>query len=127
MFSNCKNLQYINLNKSIGRSDLGVQGNSMFNNTQKNIVICIDISRNPKINLSIAKIECPVIDCSAEWKKNQKKLDPKTQICYDTCKEFNKYEFEYDCIDSCPTGYVPNDGNICEIQIIPSTETDSSI
>ena len=42
-------------------------------------------------------------------------------------KLMNKYEFEYDCYDSCPTGYIPNDDNICEIQIIPSTETDTSI
>ena len=125
MFNGCTNLKYINLNNSIETINLK-STTSMFYSVPINIAICIDIYNNTNIYNLIDKILCPLIDCSSNWKKYQKKIIlGNNRQCFDNCNETEKNKYEYDniCYEECPNGTYPNIFNICEIRNI-SFETD---
>ena len=99
MFSSCNKLEYINLNNS--KNFLNNADNSkIFKESAKNLVICINGINNEDIN----KAECGTIDCSYDWKKNQKKVDAYNYNCIlnNQCNlTDNKYEFENKCYKEC--------------------------
>ena len=98
MFKDCTNLKYINLNNSIENINF-IRAISMFNSVPINIAICIDVNNNKKIDISISKLKCPIIDCSNDWKKHQKKIIlGNSDICFNNCYETENNKYEYDNI-----------------------------
>jgi surface protein len=65
-FYDCPNLEYINLNNTDFSQTII---NNMFS-TAKNLVIC---TQDEKIKDSIKFLGCAIVDCSENWRKNQKK------------------------------------------------------
>ena len=72
MFKECEKLEYINLNNSFEKKS-GLKIIDMFDSIPINVVICIN-KNNSKITSLISNITCAIIDCSNDWKKNQKKI-----------------------------------------------------
>ena len=99
MFYNCKNLEYINLQKAVfGNLN---SYNNILDNIKINFVICV----NSRIITEHIDENCVTITCDTNWKELQKKLNPKTNKCSNSCG--GKYEFENECLDICPQGYEP--------------------
>ena len=71
LFNGCKKLNYINLNNTYERSDLTLSNTFKLNTI--NIAICINPENNTKINKTIFTLKCPIIDCTLDWKRHQKK------------------------------------------------------
>ena len=94
MFKDCFILEYINIIKISETNELTSYQN-MFSNTPENLVICMDIDKNrnyifPQISRKVAYI----IDCSDDWKSNQKKLIIDSGICKEN---YRYYEFIKRC------------------------------
>ena len=90
----------------------------MFVNIPDNAVICInkDITKN-YIFPQIESIPCYIIDCSYNWKKNQKKIIDESKQCVENCEKNSLYKFEYNrkCFKSCPYGITENNECKCEV------------
>ena len=120
IFSNCINLEYINLN-NFDESKLGIH-QLMFFNVPENVVICIDEIKNPaKIIPQIKSKSCYTIDCSKDWKYFQKKFINNTNICVESCTSDYKYEYNGKCIKNCINGILSDDNgmetNKCKCEI----------
>ena len=93
MFIDCNNLEYLNI------KNINIQLNQLktiIKNTRINIILCINETMN--INLTLLDNNCVTIDCSENWKKNQKKLFVSNNSCVDDCL----YLYEDKCYDECP-------------------------
>ena len=104
MFYDCNNIEYINFKKYNELSDaLNIGG--ILNFISDNVVICIDTDNNNinKLNTEIIKINCSTIDCSNNWKANQKKIIEENNTCVENCTGFN-YEYNHKCYSTCPEG-----------------------
>ena len=69
-----------------------------------------------KILPLIKQRSCYVIDCSENWKKNQKKL--KESTCINSCEDdtTNKYEYNGKCVQTCSKGTLLNEPNKCKCE-----------
>ena len=84
MFDGCSNLEYINL-KKFSENKLNFY-KDMFRNVPDNIVICImESSANNKILSQIKSKGCYAIDCTNNWKSNQKKIINNNNQCIQSC------------------------------------------
>ena len=107
MFSSCNKLEYVNLNNSIYFVK-HASNSKIFEESAQNLVICINNSHldiNPKGG-------CRSIDCSEDWKRNQKKIDSESLQCVpeDQCNlTTNKYEYDKKCYNQCPNNTYPID------------------
>ena len=93
-------------------------------NTMDNMVFCVKQSNIPKLRDEIDKKKCKVYDCEHDWRTVQKKIDPETGNCIQSCADTTNYKYEYlsQCYERCPEGTSANENNICETkQIIPTT------
>ena len=93
-------------------------------NTMDNMVFCVKQSNIPKLRDEIDKKKCKVYDCEHDWRTVQKKIDPETGNCIQSCADTTNYKYEYlsQCYEKCPEGTSANENNICETkQIIPTT------
>ena len=101
MFSNCYNLEYINL-KNFVEIKIGNAPDyyyNMFNNIPINVVICINESiTKEKIFPQIKNKTCYVIDCTDNWKSNKLKIINDTNKCIENCNS-SLYHYEYN--DKC--------------------------
>ena len=90
----------------------------IFYNTPTNIVLCINESINEKI-ISRLKLcsPCYVIDCSENWKLNQKLIINKTGECINDCESRNIYEYNGKCYEFCLKGFLPNVNNECKCEL----------
>ena len=88
----------------------------MFDNVPENIVICINES-NTKILSKIKNISCYTIDCSDNWKSQQKKII--NGNCILVCKNDSKYKYEYHgkCYENCSQGYLTDENNKCKCEL----------
>ena len=94
MFMNCFRLEYINIINISEKNELTSYHN-MFNNTPENLVICIDLDKNRNyIFPQISKKAAYIIDCSDDWKSNQKKLINESGLCKENDR---KYTFTKIC------------------------------
>ena len=103
LFSNLKNLLYINL--------FYFKGNVP--NIDHAVTYCADNSENKDQIISILSKINSINDCSNKCFKESNKFIEDLGICLN-CKENNKY-FNYDktdCIDDIPDGYFLNDSNL---------------
>ena len=116
MFSGCKNLEYINLQNFKENSSLSINS-SIFNKVPDNIVVCLNQNSN-KILKEIKKINCYNLDCSDNWKIEQKKRVNKSNVCFDI---FNngisfKYEYQGKYYESCINRSLTNHSCQCDIK-----------
>ena len=99
LFSNCPNLEYINLKNSnfLPNTELP------FISAKNNIVFCSEDSR---ITSRVSEYECSSIDCSDNWRQNQKKINLENNQCVNDCSETNnnKYNYKNECCENCPIG-----------------------
>ena len=102
MFFSCSNLKYINFKNYNESNDiLSIGGILEF--VLDNIAFCIDEENNvaTKLKAEITKKKCYIIDCSENWKTNQKKIIVENNTCIDNCSDF-KYENDDKCYSICP-------------------------
>ena len=122
MFKNCYNLAYINL---VNAKEIDIKNiANILMNTMDNMVFCVKQSNIPKLRDEIDKKKCKVYDCEHDWRTVQKKIDPETGNCIQSCADTTNYKYEYlsQCYERCPEGTSANENNICETkQIIPTT------
>ena len=110
MFNGCSELNYVNINNF---SDINGAG-KMFEGVKDNLVLCIgDESKAPNLVGTIKSDKCKILDCSENYKDNQKKLiikEGNNKTCLDKCYYDNvyKYEFNNECYKECPEEYAPN-------------------
>ena len=82
-----------------------------------NIVICLN-ENNIKILEEIKSINCYILDCSSNWKINQKKRVNKEDLCFDNSNRniFFKYEYQGLFYEDCKNGNLTNNNiiNYCK-------------
>ena len=117
MFSDCENLEYINM-KNFDESQLDNDEKyyeEIFTNVPENVVICIKESKTRlKIYPQITSKNCYVIDCTDDWKSNQKKIViDSDNICYKNCADLPVYKYEYNgkCLKDCTKGLLFDNNN----------------
>ena len=95
MFSGCKKLEYININYF---NDSLASFSNIFRDVPENVIVCIlsENDFNKKIFSELKKKKCYTIDCSDDWKANQKKV---------INKAINECECDFDSCLSCPNLY----------------------
>ena len=104
MFTNCSNLEYINL-KNFDKNNLDNIGN-IFRNVPENIAICINIANNITNKIfSIIKNKCYKIDCSDDWKNNQKNINEDNE-CIEICENCSPYKYIGKCYDNYINEYL---------------------
>ena len=114
IFFECPKLEYIN----IKNARFNPNNQSDFISTQKNLVFC---SEDDRIISKIKENNCAVLDCSDNWRQNQKKLTENGE-CVDDCSSTD-YPYNYNniCYQNCPSGTYYNNykcedcHNDCEI------------
>ena len=106
LFAGCDNLEYINLKNA------HFEPYSEFISTKKNLVFCNNDSRIISI---VERYECAIIDCSDNWRQNQKKINLENGTCVDDCSltNNNKYNYKNECYEKCPNRTY-NNNFICE-------------
>ena len=116
MFSECVSLQYINL-KNFSESSL-TSLTDIFKLVPDNVVLCLNENNTNILNQLKQNIKCYTINCSDDWKSNQKKIVNKTDICIDYNDNYIQYlyEFKGKYYDSCFNGTLINNHAIksCE-------------
>ena len=117
MFYNISYIEYINLQKFSDKS-LETKNDMLFN-IPDNIVICINESLASSIMDLIKAKQCYIIDCSFNWKLNQKKLIEEKSICVDKCENDTEYVHEYNgrCYKDCILTIKNNEYDICKCEL----------
>ena len=131
MFSDCSNLEYINLKNFKEKNGLKTSG--IFENVPDNVVVCLHENHN-RIFPELMKKNCYTLDCSDNWKINQKKIINKTDVCFDTNSQHILYKYEYQGLyyEYCVNGTVINNltiGNCdqCDTEICTSCSKTPSV
>ena len=109
MFSDCVNLEYINL-RNFADNNREMPSN-IFDKVPDNIIVCLNKKNGSIFNLLTQYKSCASIDCSDEWKLNQKKLVNKTGICINTLTQkeiIYKYEYQGIYYEDCINGNLIN-------------------
>ena len=75
----------------LARRSIGLKYESMLYNVPENIVVCINRTEG-KIYEQIKNKKCLTLDCSNNWKMNQKKIINATGECIDSCKNHTHYK-----------------------------------
>ena len=111
MLNGCSKLEYINLTNFKDNNSLNVT--DIFNSVPDNIVVCLNESSDKILN-EIKKKNCYTLDCSDNWKINQKKIVSKTDICFDIFNNDILYKYEYHGLyyENCINGNLINNSTI---------------
>ena len=124
MFKNCTSLVYINLINAVEKDPIKNMADILLN-TMDNMVFCVNKANVKKmVSEHIEKKKCKVYDCEHDWRTVQKKIDPVTGNCIDSCLETTNYKYEYlgQCYKTCPEGTTPKANKVCELIVeIPTT------
>ena len=120
MFNGCINLEYINMlqftNNINEIPSLGLIGyKDMFYNIPDNIVVCINTNNDIIIN-ELNKTKCYNIDCSDDWKSNQKKKIEVINDCVKNCINIIENEYKIKCYENCTNKYFQNN-SICQCNL----------
>ena len=118
MFDGCENLEYINL-KNFNETKLNKFAN-IFRNVPGNVIICINENdTKTKIFPQIEIMTCNIIDCTDDWKKNQKIIINNNFIdCVHNCANNIEYQY-YKCYSNCSNEilYEENNINKCKCEL----------
>ena len=103
MFKECEKLEYINMKNFTETNLENVKG--IFADVPNNIMICTN-KNNYQISSQLEEKDCHQIDCSDDWIKNQKKINPITNECVEDFCNNTQYKYEYinKCYSPCPHG-----------------------
>ena len=109
MYKDCTKLEYINLKNVQFKSDVLTED---IISDKINLVIC---TNDEKIKQIVNGYHCVVVDCSENWRENQKKINLENNECVENCIQTNnnKYNYNSKCYDICPNGTY-NNSFICE-------------
>ena len=103
IFDKCINLEYVNIKNYIPKSNS--QTYKFFDNSPKNIVICLE---NHNMINNIRSDQCNLFDCTDNLDKLRKKISSKGE-CIDNCSlTENKYEYNFKCYPNCLNGTYNN-------------------
>ena len=98
LFSQCPNLEYINFKNA----KFLPNNKTAFISAKKNIVFC---NEDERIISRVKEYGCPIIDCSDNWRQNQKKINLENGECVDDCSITNNiYNYNNECYKNCPNG-----------------------
>ena len=100
IFNGCKSLIFLNL-ASFVLINRNTEADGMFTDINKNVTICIDISKNPIVNFTNVSNN---IDCNNVCFKDYKKIDVYKNKCVVDCTSNleNHYEYNNECYPICP-------------------------
>ena len=103
--ASCTNLEYINL-ENFEETNFGRRRgfNDLFLYVPENLVICINENKtNETIFPQVTNKTCITIDCSNNWKLNQKFLNQENDKCINKCYLDSEYKYEYNgkCLKNC--------------------------
>ena len=108
IFTNCPKLEYVNFKnlRFIPRTSV----HNIY--VKKNIVFCTE---DTFIILRVEGNRCPMIDCTDNWRLNQKKINLENDQCIENCSltDNNKYNYKGECYANCPNKTY-NDNYTCE-------------
>ena len=115
MFSGCSRLEYINLKSFIENESLSA--NNIFDQIPDNVVICLNNISNIIFN-KIKTKDCYTIDCSDDWRIEQKRIVNKSGICSDNSGNdiIFKYEYKGKYYENCVNGNLVNNLEIQSCQ-----------
>ena len=111
MFEDCKNLEYLNMEKAQIKFT-SVDLTNIFKNVPENMVYCIN---DKKLISQLNNKDCKVKDCSVNWRQSKKKIifGSSPIACCSKCGsgEGIDYPFEYkdQCIKNCSNGFYEED------------------
>ena len=106
--SGCISLEYINLKNFNGSKR--IWADYFFKGVPDNIVIC---TNDNNFILDLLDDDCYALDCSNDWKLNQKKIDSNSNKCIKSCDDssHNKFEYNGKCYKNCQFGNIFFDNN----------------
>ena len=106
IFWGCSKLEYVNFKNAYFNPQ------NIFISARKNIVLC---NHDYRIISAVENYECAIIDCSDNWRQNQKKINLANNQCVNDCSETdnNKYNYKNECYENCPDGTY-NNNYMCE-------------
>ena len=116
IFDGCSSLEYINLNNFRETGSPNVA--QFFRGVPDNIVVCINETYNYNISNQLKTKSCFTIDCSFDWKKKQKKIVNKADICWNNSDNNILYKYEYN-LNGLNTGSgiscsdIPSEKDLC--------------
>ena len=127
MFANCKNLGYLNFEQLNESGKEHFSYNNTFENTPKNMVICLQEHGASIINENFETKNCSIIDCTENWKEKQKLINDEDGNCVPDCG--NMFKYLNRCYRQCPEGtYNTGVNNVCEeIKEINNNTNEASI
>ena len=102
MFNGTIKLEYINIQNF--DASTYQEYNNFFDNIPENVVVCIKNEiKNDKLLNQLKSKKCFNIDCSDDWRLNQKKLIIGTDKCIESCSNDNQNMIEYKgkCYNNC--------------------------
>ena len=115
MFQGCSQLEYINL-KNFSETVL-CSYDAIFNNVADNTVVCLN-ENSIHIVEELKIINCYTLDCSNNWKINQKKLVHRADLCFDNSNNNILFNYEYQGLyyEDCKNGNLTNNNiiNYCK-------------
>ena len=122
MFQFSGSIEYINFPEY---NELSMtSSNNILYGVRENIIVCVKNSNSISYLTSMINSKaCARIDCSDNWKDNQKKIIAENGTCVDDCLSFN-YEFYGVCYTTCP-----KDEDICQpksTEIIATTNINNN-
>ena len=100
MFQFSDHIEYINFKEY--KESAESNSNNILYGVRENIVICVKEGNNIDYLQGIIESKgCARIDCSDNWKDNQKKIIAENGTCIDDCSNFN-FEIHGACYSTCP-------------------------
>ena len=114
IFNGCRSLIFLNL-ASFVLMNRNTEANELFTDINKDVILCIDISKNPIINFGNLLNN---INCNNTCFKDSKKIDINDKKCVINCNSNteNRYEYNDKCYPECPENtHISSDNEfLCE-------------
>ena len=114
MFSNCKNLEYVNIKNYIPKNN--EDNYNFFNDCPINIIICLG---NEELIDKIRSNDCNIFDCTNGANEVRKKIYENDKCTNDCLLTDYNYEYKFKCYDDCPPNSMKreNDDNLSYLNL----------
>ena len=117
MFEHCYSLNYLNISDFLPETKYEIYADSVFSRIDKNFKYCL--RNNEKFFNIIYNYNYANRDCTNQCYPNNKLYIPSSKTCTDNCQLYNLYEYNNECIYSCPKRMKANSNNTCELLNCP--------